>query len=99
MRMMWIAPLFPTKKELDGLLVPSSRGFLTCLFGLEGVLVDMDALLLPCLWRVGEFCNLRMPSKARCATPWVADLRKPAWPLVGTFLRVSKRCLYRPWRG
>ena len=54
---------FPTKKELDGLLVPSSRGFLTCLFGLEGVLLDMDALFCHAYGVLASSCNLRMPSQ------------------------------------
>jgi hypothetical protein len=54
----------PNKKEIDRLSLPSSQGFATFIFGLEGCLVDLDALYYQAYAMMASTANLEMPSKA-----------------------------------
>lgn len=54
----------PNKKEIDRYLLTSSSGFSTVIFGLEGCLVDLDALYYQAYGMMASTANLEMPSKA-----------------------------------
>jgi beta-phosphoglucomutase-like phosphatase (HAD superfamily) len=52
-----------TKKEIDRILLPSSKGFTTFIFGLEGGLLDMDAIFYQAYAVLASSGNLPMPTK------------------------------------
>ena len=54
----------PPKKEIDKISLPSSTGFATFIFGLEGGLLDMDALYYQAYVILASSSNLAIPSKA-----------------------------------
>lgn len=53
----------PNKKEIDRLSLPSAKGFSTVIFGLEGCLVDLDALYYQAYAMIASTANLEIPTK------------------------------------
>ena len=55
----------PTKKDIDRIMTPSSKGFATFIFGLETSLLDMDAIFYQAYAILASSGNLVMPSKGK----------------------------------